>query len=275
MKKTLLTIALATAVASLSAQDMMSKKGTAILPETDDWCLGVSANSIIEYFGNLMNGNNSAPSFGFPNSSQVITGKMVKDDNTAYRANVRIGFLSDKVTALSDQTGSTSDPIATVEDSWKSSEMNVTLMAGLQKNRGNGRLRGIYGAEAGFMLGSSKHTFDYGNAITATATAPERTDFGFNDLGNDVWLTEDKDGSTFGLVIRGFIGAEYFFAPKMSLSGEFGWGLMMASTGEGEATAEFWDGTKVKTASMKTGKASAFGIDTDNAGGSINLNLYF
>ncbi|MFM1745078.1 MAG: hypothetical protein RLZZ630_1015, partial [Bacteroidota bacterium] len=235
---------------SASAQDMNSKKGTAILPESGDWSIGISANSFLNYAGNLMNGSNSAPSFDWANG-QVITGKMMKDANTAYRAQIRIGLNSSTLTnPLADFDG---DGIVDGIDSteYKTSSTNITLGAGIQKYRGKGRLQGIYGAEAAISLGGSKMT---ANATDASGIEEEM-----------------KDGSTFGIGVRGFIGAEYFFAPKMSLSGEFGWGISLNSQGEGEYT---YSGGGQST-TTKYGKASAFGIDTDNVGGNINLNFYF
>jgi hypothetical protein len=57
----------------------------------------------------------------------------------------------------------------------------------------------------------------------------------------------------------------------MSLSGELGWGLGIASTGASETTVTL-GGT---TTTTKGGKVSSFGLDTDNAGAAINLNFYF
>lgn len=249
MKKSLLIIAMFIG-ATATAQDLTSKKGTPILPEAGEWSIGVGASSTLEYFGNLMNGNNNAPSFDWAND-QIITGKMMKDANTAYRAYVRLGLGSTKA---ADQTvafpdGSTVDSIEV-----KNSATNIALGAGLQKYRGKGRLRGIYGAEAMIMLSGGKETWD-------------GTDENFGAIS-----IEDKSGSTFGLGIRAFIGAEYFFAPKMSVGGEFGWGLSLTSTGEGEISGSV-DGDAIDP--IKTGKSSSFGIDTDNFGGSIILNLYF
>ena len=82
---------------------------------------------------------------------------------------------------------------------------------------------------------------------------------------------EMKEGGSFGIGVRGFIGAEYFFAPKMSLSGEFGWGISLNSQGDGEYTTS--GGGQSNT--TKYGKNSSFGIDTDNVGGNISLNMYF
>jgi hypothetical protein len=193
-----------------------------------------------------MNGNNSAPSFDWQSSTNVIRFKMMKDANTGYRLGLRLGFGSDK-----EGTGSTID--GTLKDSAVSS-MNINLAAGIQKYRGQGRLRGYYGGEAGIGLGSGKTTFTYNGNATAGKSL------------------ERKAGGTFSLSLGAFIGAEYFFAPKMSVSGEFGWGLMVSSTGESENKNA--DGNGGSTSS-KGGKASEFKFDTNNAEGAIVLNFYF
>lgn len=247
MKKSLLILAMFIGGAVTAQDNMTSKKGTPILPESGDWSIGIGANSTLEYFGNLMNSdNNDAPSFDWQDSPNVIHGKMMKDENTAYRIGLRLGFGSDKTT---DQAPNPGDLKET-----KSSGMDINLMGGIQKYRGKGRLRGFYGGEAGIGLGSGKTTYTYnGNAASGE-------------------VLEMKQGGTFMFGIRGFIGAEYFFAPKMSVAGEFGWGISLSSTGEGETTVA--DGNGGST-SAKTGKSSSFGVDTDNAGGSIILNFYF
>lgn len=245
MKKGLLIVAMMIGV-SASAQDFNSKKGTPILPEAGDWSIGIGANSTLNYFGNLMNGSNSAPTFDWTNSSNVITGKMMKDANTAYRVGIRLGMGSTKTTTGSDVAGTKSET--------KVAGHNINLAGGIQKYRGKGRVKGIYGGEVNIGLGGSKTT----NTFNGNAPVGE--------------ILEDKAGSTFEFGVRGFIGVEYFFAPKMSVGGEFGWGLGLSSTGAGETTTA--DGNGGST-SAKTGKSSSFGLDTDNAGGTINLNFYF
>ncbi|MEY3343883.1 MAG: hypothetical protein RL090_1567 [Bacteroidota bacterium] len=134
----------------------------------------------------------------------------------------------------------------------KVSGSNINLAAGLQKYRGQGRLKGFYGAEAAIGLSSGKETWDG------------------SDNGEN-YSAEVKAGSGFSFGVRGFIGVEYFFAPKMSISGEYGWGLSLDSVGEGEVSTSYGG----VSSSSKTGKSSSFGLDTDNAGGAINLNFYF
>ena len=276
MKKLFLTVALAAAVAGVNAQDMNSKRGTPILPESGDWSIGFDAAPWLQYFGNLMSnsGNNSANAAY--QQTQTIVGKMMKDENTAYRVKVRLGFGSNTFNNIIDQDGSTSNPPATVTDELKTSGMNITLGGGIQKYRGKGRLRGFYGAEAGIMLGSSKETYSYGNAFSTTNNSPTSTDWSSGQaVPATSRPTEWKAGSTFGFNLRGFIGAEYFFAPKMSIGAEYGWGLGLSSTGEGESTVEFWNGIGTTSQTGKTGKSSSFAVDVDNASGAIVLSLYF
>jgi hypothetical protein len=85
---------------------------------------------------------------------------------------------------------------------------------------------------------------------------------------------------------RGFVGAEYFFAPKMSLGAEFGWGVGMATTPRGMSELEYWkvnpSNPAVGTATTKEieggskGSASGFGVDdgiNQGLGGSAALTL--
>jgi hypothetical protein len=277
MKKSLILIAVLAGFTA-SAQELTSKKGTPILPQAGDWSIGINANPILEYAGNLFtDAFNSAPNWGFTAANPgVIYGKYVVDANTAYRAKLRLGFGSTTNNYAVNNDATTTDPNDQSFDEQKISGNNINLGAGIQKWRGQGRLRGLYGAEVEIGLSGSKTTNSFANAFTTTNTAPSNATQ-IDPDGSGQRITENKAGSTFMLGINGFIGAEYFFAPKMSFSGEFTWGLNLASTGEGEVTSEDWDFTAngVRSTTSKTGKASSFGIDTGNLGGSINMNFYF
>lgn len=263
MKKTTL-IAFAFGVSSAFAQDLTSKKGEPILPEAGDWAIGFDASPVMLFVGNAFNGNmgNASPAAKFTNTNLAITGKMFKDATTAYRAKVRIGFgsmsTSTKVAAIPATT-----PATFVDDKTTVSDNNITLGGGLEMRKGKTRLQGFYGGEALLMLGGSKTTTKYGNALAA-ANPVTRT-------------TETKMGSTFGFTARGFIGVEYFVLPKISLGAEFGWGLGFESKGEGSSTTESWDvvanAPVVTTAA--TGKSSTFKVDTDNSGGAVTIMFHF
>jgi hypothetical protein len=227
MKKLLLTFAFASAVVVVNAQDMTSKRGVPILPEAGEWALGIDATPLLEYFGNLFTDSyNDGPSFDFTRSN-TLWFKKVRDEGFHYRGMLRLGFGGETNTVLSTPLDPNPNPLTPlfVDDECKSSSMNIALGAGFEMRRGKGRLQGYYGPELIVNFGSSSREYSYGNVITATNPNPMSEVFdenvGFDDLF-DVRTTKVDDGSTFGLTLRGFVGLEYFFAPKLSIGGEFG-----------------------------------------------------
>ena len=81
--------------------------------------------------------------------------------------------------------------------------------------------------------------------------------------------------------VRGFIGAEYFILPKMSIGGEFGWGLGLQSDGASSMSMESTDGVAVGKQTIEGTKSSTFVFDTDNnnsvvgVSGALKLTLHF
>lgn len=285
MKKSIFTVALILGAATTTfAQDKTYGA------ESGDWAIGIDATPFLNYFGNFIGGAglNSAPTWNFLTTNQTITGKYFVEDDMAYRGSLRLGFGSQSANSMIGQDGAAAPtypnlPI-TVEDTWKGGSMNIGLSGGIEYRKGSGRLVGFYGGELGIMLSSSSASYSYGNAMTTTGASS--TDFGTGNLNGDpVYgvgrLTESKSGSTFGLGLRGFIGAEYFILPKMSIGGEFGWGLAFVSNGAGSEMWESTDGTQVATIEHTGTKTSSFGFDTDNnnsvfgPAGSLRLTFHF
>ncbi|HNQ12057.1 MAG TPA: hypothetical protein PKM16_02550 [Bacteroidia bacterium] len=277
MKKIILVAALAIATTSAFAQT--SKNGHRIAPESGDWGISIDAHPLLDYVGNLANGNQGNQGFGFEYATPwAITGLMYIDENTAYRGTLGFNPInSAKTTNIVDQDGSTSNPPATVEDTRKMSSTVIQLGAGIQKTRGSHRVIGKYGAEAHIGLGSGKTTYEFGNAFSSSNTTPTSTVDFDNGYSSPVGsrMTEYKQGSTFNFGVRAFIGVEYFVAPKVSLCGEYGLGIGISSTGEGEMTTEYWNGTGVATQTSKSGKSSEFNFGVDNMGGAIRGTFYF
>jgi hypothetical protein len=293
MKKTIMSMAVTCMISGLFAQDpsggMTSKKGEAILPEANDWALSIDASPVMYYLGNMLNGNlnNASPSWGYPGTPLAITGKMFKDEKTAYRAMIRLGFGSVKKNNYVDDNSNTTDPSVMVNDSWKSGYHNIVLGGGIEMRRGKTRLQGFYGGMLMLGLGGKKDTYTFGNSYSSTSTTPTSTIWTptVTSAPANARVTENKSGSTFMLGIRGFIGAEYFIFPKIAVGAEFGWGLGMTSKGEGKVTTESWDASAtppvVKSTITKTGKAGSFGLDTDVNGsqmiptGALTLTMHF
>ena len=263
MKTKVILLALFVGFGSMiSAQNddvLINKNGAAILPSAGDWGLGFDAAPILNYAGNMLNGNtmNSMGS-AFDNANLAISGKYFTDASTAYRGSLRIGMGTTSMDQLFG--GANGDSLT---NTTKMSSSVVVLGGGLEKRRGHGRLQGYYGGEMLVGFGGAKETYSYAEELSNT-----------NPISR---TTEDKSGSVFVLGVRGVIGVEYFILPKISLGAEYGWGLSLNSQGQGSSTTESWDlaNSSSTTTTVNTGGSSIFGIDTDNNGGAIRLMFHF
>ncbi len=305
MKKSIFALAMAFGVTSAFAQDLTSKKGEPFLPETDDWSIGVDATPFLDYVGNFFGktGPNAAPTWQNYGANQTIVGKMFKDEKTAYRATLRLGRTSQTwkneiVAPVASTTPGTFFPTATngmVEDKAKASSGFIGLGVGIEKRRGKTRLQGIYGAEIFIWYTSQKNKITYGNALTQGATDPNidpsanSTNYagqGINNLNGltgynatDSRLLTRKFGKELGIGVRAFIGAEYFIIPKLSLAGEFGWGIGFAKTLKEKQTWEAEGPNSVGIETPATIEKEVIGgsrmvIDTDrNAAASSSYNF--
>jgi hypothetical protein len=310
---------------TIDAQDLTSKKGSPILPETGDWCIGLDATPFFNYLGNFFGKGgattvttgtvqtashytNQAPGWNFLANNFTISGKKFIDPKTAYRASVRLGFNNvTKKTQVNDRT-ITTPPVYPavpfrVENSWKQSYTNVGVSFGIEKRRGKTRLQGFYGIEGGIGFSSGSNTYKYGNALSTSSKNPVSVDAVNDAFGvstgtgttavnitkdtytNDARILKEKSGLGFEIGARAFLGAEFFIAPKMSIAGEFGWGIGCGVTGKTKTSLESIgnNGTELVTGrqDISGDKSSKFYFDNDNKNsffgpsGNIRLNLYF
>jgi len=336
MKKSIALVAMAFGVTGAFAQDLTSKKGEPFLPEAGEWSVGIDATPFLNYVGNFFGktGPNVAPTWNHYSLNQTITGKMMKDANTAYRATLRVGLDNQKnKNAVATFAAPTAGDIAALAespeqkfDTRRGSTRNIVLGVGLEKRRGKTRLQGIYGADLLVWGGNTKESFKYGNDLTqtndATTAFNENLDADGNGSGTVYttdWATQGyatnvataitgyqqvdaaralkrKTNGRIGVGVRAFIGVEYFVAPKVSIGGEFGWGVGYQLNTKNKAT---WDAEGTGTAAGSTQTAGeikskdatngggTFVIDTDRnainsatynlmgGSGTVRLNFYF
>lgn len=278
---------IATTLFSAQAQDaptitaplttpIVSKRGYAILPEAGDWSLSIDASTSLRYVGQLFNGSNtnSAP-FNYPFNQSVLVRKFI-DANTAYRGIVGINMTSVTTKNLVTEAGSTATPPALVEDKRRQSSTQINIGVGLEKRKGISRVQGIYGAQAMIGFGGSGTSFTYGNAFNSTTTPVSTTNFDNSTEQTVATRTlSNKNGKTFSFSILAFGGVEYFFAPKISLGGEFAWGPTISMTSRGKVENESLVTGASQTTTTETAGASSLGLSLQNASGSLRLNFYF
>ena len=277
-----------------------SKNGHEVLPQKGDWSIGLSASSILQYTGNFFSGataTNNAPTFNNANGPAILNGqhnlgggaffgKYMLSSNKAVRARFLTNNYSETRTEYSLQNTLVTNPLipSFVSDKYNRNISNYLLGVGLEKRRGNTRLQGIYGAELFMGYLSENRTYTYGNEMNLDFTSPNSYNFGGNlNALNGVNYSrslEQNLGSTFYLGARGYIGAEYFFAPKMSIGLEVGYSLAMATNSDASRIDETFIVTDLKEVQVETKLKrneglSTYGLSLDNANAGLNLFLYF
>ncbi len=293
---------------NIFSQDLTTAKGELILPQAKDWGLSIDATKLIK-----------SPGFDYLTSVQSISAKYFKDAQTAYRFGFRVGLNNWTSKAyVTDRAAVTSSVIAypaivaVKENKWSRNSMALGLSYGIEKRRGSTRLQGIYGAEVGFYVSRARDRFTYGNKLDPlSTTAPVTVDTLGDAMSSSVFgragnvdpspsiqgvqgaarALDRKNGLTFSLGARAFVGGEFFPLPRLSIGGEFGWGLGFSMSGRSET---IWESageakipggqstpTSVKKTTVDGPQSFKLGLDNDNGsifGGtsaSLRVNIYF
>lgn len=287
MKKLLLTVAIATigigAYAQVSTPNLVSKKGIKILPEKGEYSIGISAEPILNFAGDVMAGASGNQAFTFANNLYLrpaIFGKYMLSDNSAVRARFQFDMTNNSavnVVAKSSTSPDINNP-EFVDDITNVRTSNILLGLGYEKRRGSSRIQGVYGAEAVIGYSNIIVNYDYGNDINANFNTPAIANPGNYD-GFMRRLIEDKPGRSFMGGVRGFIGIEFFLAPKISLGGEFGYSILANYSSNRTQVREYWDSgsSSVKEVSIESTNAGTRGITAgvDNLNAAFNMFFYF
>ena len=280
---------------------LKSKRGASILPEAGDWSIGISATGTLRYFGNAFSGatatnnaavgafdytNNPGGSGGNAWSNNVLPTLFLKkfiDSKTAYRMrlSVNVSRASQAYDVVKDQVTPDVNYPLYVQDVLNTNNAGFLLALGKEMRRGSHRIQGVYGAEVVVSFLASGNNYTYGNSFSSDFNNPTTafTPAVGNPAGTGQRAISRSNGNLFFIGARAFIGAEYFFAPKMSIGGEFGYTLGYSTQGNGTITTERYDAatnTVVDVNKQINNNASRFvGLSPDNLGGSINLLMYF
>ncbi len=259
--------------------DMFSKRGEMILPQQGEMALGIDAMPVLGYFGDLFNGtigNNTNFGFinGLYNNANTIYVKYYLEDQVAIRGAVRVGLVNtiDQEFVIMDQQ--IPDPLMEVTDKYVLNATNIGVGGDYLMYRGKGRVQGYFGGGAFVNYNTWKETFTYGNPITTEFSSPTWYDFGLGAqvTGGERTL-ENFNNVSLGITLRGVIGVEYFFAPKISVGGEMGLGFAANRDG-GFTTVERWTGTDLEVETTEVAHDGRIGVDNFTSG-SLFIMFHF
>lgn len=273
------------------------------LPEAGDVTIGVNAVPFLNYLGNMfgkMNDNKINPKKiggvpavpGLDNPTMSIFGKYFLTDQTALRLNVGIGINSITQSGyVTDDAAAVNDPlsVAEVEDTYKYRNSGMSIAVGYEWRRGSKRLQGFWGGQAILAYSNSKHFFGYGNAITEVNQDPTQYDDNNNwtfpttqptldNIGGNSRLLMQSDGRSWTYGVGGFVGVEYYIAPKISIGCEMSLNLLWTTGGKKYQKSERFnpDFNEVQENIRWTGKSdSGFRFGTENIGTSLFVAFSF
>ncbi len=285
-------------IANAQTTTMESKNGHEILPQAGDIAIGMDAVPILDFGLNAINIMNNTgqtaqhPGFvsGF---NQVLSGKYFLSETRAVRARVGINTENISTKDFGDNPLTPSLPTGVAENvlisTSNTADRNVFLGGGMEFRRGHNRLQGYYGGEVflGFASTSTKNSYE----IEFNQTA---VDSGYvGSLGNTRVLSS-KTGTAITFGLRGFAGVEYFFAPKISIGAEFGWGFGLTTSPRGSNEEENWgiapgsaagatDAAYImETPDNNQGRSMGFGVDSgigqgvlDGASAALMIHFHF
>ena len=290
MKKKLIILASLFMALSTTAQNpqVRNKKGADLIPQKGEIGIGVNAVPALVYIGDL---------FGYQSSNDAIAGnkfmsvlgdntlfgKYMLFDNQAIRGHLRVG-MTNHVYENQVNKDFTSNPDEKVLDTYERKSAFYTIGAGYEWRRGTTRLRGFYGGELFYQhISGVQRNYSYGNAITPDNIVPTSTTWNETSVlgvGNlDERTLVFNEGKYNGFGLRAFAGIEYYFAPKICVGTEFGWGGSYGTTGELSIVNEYsiFESGAYKRVERETtfGGGRGFMIDTDNFNGALYLMFYF
>ncbi len=276
MKKTILAVAAVAVSLTGFSQDLMSKKGEAILPEAGDYALGFDAVPLFNAI--KFNDANAKIAAGYPNKYFGVMMKRFTDAKTATRYGVRFNVgntvFRDDVQLYNNQAP---DGSKTVENKISTKNFDATLSYGKEMRRGNTRVQGYHGAEGLISLGAKRTTVEYGNDLRDMEDVNPYvgTNEGYGS-DNSVYLNQSRSGVAFGIGARAFIGVEYFIAPKISLNAEYGIAAMYTTAGRGERdVTTVSGGNDTENTVTGTTKTSMFNLSTDVTQGAVRVIFHF
>lgn len=273
MKKLIFTLALSMIFVGIYAQadprsiGTTTKSGQVILPEKGDFAIGIDATSFLKYIGNSFNGNvdnNNIKIFDYKGGifeAPAIYGKYFFSESSALRVKLNLGFDNQKTKEPVEDINADGE---FVDDEISVSSNSFGITAGYEWRRGYGRLQGYAGPELGLGFGSQSISYDYGNPINKNnpQTTPRKT--------------SEKEGSVFAFKVGGFVGVEYFIAPKLSIGGEASLGLATYSNGKNSIETERWndEDSRIDRDKVEGGSSSHFEMKAAYSG-VLNITFHF
>jgi hypothetical protein len=257
---------------------LRNKKGKIILPQKGYFAIGMSANPVFRFLGNLMSapGNNSL-------TLSLIDGRIFGKYFLTAKSALRLGFQIIQINNslendIRDDTNLSAGNV--LKDQQTNETSGYGIAFGYERRRGSGRMQFVYGGELRYASSVTKQVNTYANAFSVTNQTPSSTTNWSSGTYTRVAqrTIDSRTENTDGLGVRLFAGVEYFFAPQISVGGEVGLGYNPVSKSRVTSKTESWNtfpipGNTAENPKKVQGTGKA--LSTDNLSGQIIVMFHF
>lgn len=219
-----------------------TNKGYNLLPSKGDFAIGLEMVPI--YRTEIFNTSSDQyiPRMGYGGN---IAAKYFVRDNQAVRFGLSVTTSSKATsfTVVDDHQLSVNplNPDATTFDTQDLRDSRIGIYGGYEWRRGYGRLQGFWGAEGTIAVRSGSTVNKWGNPMTLANQHPTSVNDWMTGASAPVAGARDlktKQAFGFGVGLRGFVGAEFFFARKMSIGCQMGVGFSYENLGQTTTTTQ-------------------------------------
>lgn len=286
MKTIIILVFLFVGLNHLQAQDsndepLTGKKGQVILPQKGDIGVGVNLIPFFYWMGNSSNAN--ANNTGASNDkffnifgNSVILGKYMLTDKSALRLawGINLGNTTEDEYIQDDASN---DPNVMVKDSRSLNWSRTSLALGYEMRRGKRRLQGFWGVDLRMTYNkNSDYIYSYGNGYSLSNLVPTSYDWGSNLNANKRTISH-TGSNVWAVGLRGFIGLEYYIAPKVCIGAEFGWGVMYQHGLAVTVSEEYYNPISEEVAIEQhyTAATNSVSAGVDNFDGTVYLMFFF
>ena len=296
MKRFFIIIAACLFTVGITNAQTVEGKPKSYLPEKGEWAIGIDLKPVLNYVGNIFNGNTyntinylggeavSNNLDGWNNNiapSASIMGKYMLNDKFAIRANVGLLLKSNSNNIyVQDDKNAVLDPLNETKliDNQKMQKNGMSLMLGAEYRKGSKRVQGVFGFGALIGFQNTITDFNYANQITSINQTPSTNLDAPSAAIGGYRVTKVKGASDVFYGAPGSAGIEWFVAPKISLGAEVNLCIYGISSGQQYQESEGWN-TSTQIVETRYDLSSpgntAFRFGTENIGGSLYMSFYF
>jgi len=280
-----------TEIGDIPTKHKREKKEKLLLPEKEDWAIGVDIVPLFRSLGTIFWGEKNSMGFqgtpyfsGMPYPNVSVMAKYMILNHCALRLNLGVNILSTtKGFSIQDDAALFANPLseAIVTDYKKTDMYGLSIALGAEYRLGKKRVVGIFGGDLlfGYYAGSIKNTYANAmNGLNPVPTVYNPEEYFYSSTSPCMRPLYIKNPGAIAAGAQLSAGLEVFVAPKIALGGQVNLSYVFVYNRQTNRKAEGYNYSSEKVEKrndIQTPDGWSHKFDTNNLGGSLYMIFYF